>query len=52
MNRIRILIADDHGVVRDGLRALVEGQPDMEVVAEVSDAQEVAGKAKIGRAHV
>jgi two-component system response regulator NreC len=34
---IRILLADDHGVVRAGLRALLESQPDMRVVAEAAD---------------
>lgn len=34
---IRIVIADDHPVVRAGLRALVETQPDLEVVGEASD---------------
>ncbi len=34
---IRILIADDHGIVRGGLRLLLERQPDMEVVAEAVD---------------
>ena len=34
---IRILLADDHRLVREGLRSLIEGQPDMEVVAEVED---------------
>ena len=37
---IRILLADDHAVVRDGLRALVEREPDMEVVAEAADGRE------------
>lgn len=37
---IRILLADDHTVVRDGLRALVEKQPDMAVVAEASDGRD------------
>lgn len=32
--RIRVLLADDHKVLRDGLRALLEGEGDMEVVAE------------------
>lgn len=35
--RIRILLADDHGVVRAGLRALLEAQPDIEVIAEADD---------------
>jgi DNA-binding NarL/FixJ family response regulator len=35
--KIRILIADDHYVVRIGLAALVSTEPDMEVVAEASD---------------
>jgi DNA-binding NarL/FixJ family response regulator len=34
---IRILIADDHGIVRSGLRMLIDRQPDMTVVAEAED---------------
>ena len=34
---IDVLIADDHGIVRSGLRMLIERQNDMQVVAEVSD---------------
>ncbi len=34
---IRVLIADDHKIVREGLRSLLEKQPDMEVVAEAED---------------
>jgi DNA-binding NarL/FixJ family response regulator len=37
---LRILIADDHAVVRDGLRAVLDQQPDMQVVAEASDGRE------------
>lgn len=37
---IRILIADDHGVVAEGLRFVVEAQPDMEVIACVLDSRE------------
>jgi DNA-binding NarL/FixJ family response regulator len=37
---IRVLIADDHAVVAEGLRFVVEAQPDMEVVACVQDARE------------
>jgi DNA-binding NarL/FixJ family response regulator len=34
---IRVLIADDHGIVRSGLRMLIERQHDMRVVAEADD---------------
>lgn len=34
---IQILLADDHGIVRAGLRALLETQPDIRVVAEAAD---------------
>ena len=36
----RILIADDHGIVRSGLRMLIDRQADMEVVAEAEDGLE------------
>lgn len=39
---MRILIAEDHGVVRQGLRALLENQADIEVVGEAGDGREVA----------
>jgi two-component system NarL family response regulator len=35
--KITVFIADDHAVVRLGLRALIESQPDLEVVGEASD---------------
>lgn len=37
---IRVLLADDHAVVRDGLRALLEAQPGIEVVGDVSNGRE------------
>jgi len=37
---IRILVVDDHAVVREGLRALISGKPDMELVGEAGDGQE------------
>lgn len=39
-NRIRILIAEDHFVARAGLVAVLNSQPDMQVVAEASDGEE------------
>ena len=37
---MRLLIADDHGIVRGGLKLLLDRQPDMEVVAEACDGVE------------
>lgn len=37
MSCVRVLIADDHALVRSGLRALLEAQPDFEVVGEADD---------------
>ena len=37
---MRILIADDHGIVRGGMKLLIDRQPDMEVVAEAEDGVE------------
>ena len=34
---IRVLLAEDHTIVREGVKALLEGQPDIEVIAEVGD---------------
>ena len=40
MSRIRLLIVDDHPVVRDGLRGMLAGTPDLDVVGEASDGAE------------
>ncbi len=40
MTQIRILLADDHTIVRDGLRALLEREPDMTVVGDAADGRE------------
>ena len=45
MERIRIVIADDHAVMRTGLRLLLDGQADMEVVGEAGDGWETVEKA-------
>lgn len=40
MKKIRVLLAEDHETVRQGLRLLIDGQADMQVVAEASDGGE------------
>jgi DNA-binding NarL/FixJ family response regulator len=44
---IRILLADDHGVVRKGLRFLLERQPGMEVIGEAADGREAVRIAEV-----
>ncbi len=44
MKKIRVLVADDHTIVREGVRILLEAQPDIEVVGEASDGQEVIAR--------
>src|ERR687896_2037819 len=43
--KTRILLADDHAVVRRGLRLVLDGEPDLEVVAEVGDGAEAVERA-------
>ncbi len=38
---IRVFIADDHAIVRHGLRQLIEAQPDMQVVGEAKDGRQI-----------
>ena len=45
---IRILIADDHPVVRSGLRAVFDAEPDFEVVGEAARAREAVDRAAVG----
>ena len=44
-NKIRVLLADDHAVVRAGLRLIIDSQPDMRVVGEASNGLEAIQKA-------
>ena len=46
MNKIRILLADDHAVLRAGIRALLEMQPDMQVVGEANDGVQALTRAR------
>ena len=45
MGKIKVLIADDHAVLRDGIRALLSVYDDMEVVGEAADGVEAVEKA-------
>ena len=49
MSNISILLADDHGLVRKGLRLLVESQEGMEVVGEAADGREAVRLAAVLR---
>ena len=46
--RTRILLADDHAVVRRGLRLILDAEPDLEVVAEVGDGAQAVARAVEG----
>jgi len=47
MATLRLLVADDHDIVRKGVRTLLEEQPGWEVAAEASDGREAVEKAKL-----
>lgn len=46
MSKIRVLLAEDHTIVRKGIRSLLDNEPDMEVVGEASDGRETVEKAE------
>jgi DNA-binding NarL/FixJ family response regulator len=46
MRKLRILLADDHKIVRDGLRLLIDGQADMRVVGEAATGKEALLQAR------
>jgi DNA-binding NarL/FixJ family response regulator len=50
--KTRILVADDHAIVRQGLRLILDGQPDMEVVAEAGDGAEAVQLAQEVEPHL
>jgi two-component system response regulator NreC len=52
VKKIRVMLADDHAILRAGLRMLLDAQPDMAVVAEAADGQEAIRRASGSRPDV
>jgi DNA-binding NarL/FixJ family response regulator len=52
MDRIRVAIVDDHAMVRDGLRLILDREPDLEVVGEAADAAGALALAAGRKPHV
>jgi DNA-binding NarL/FixJ family response regulator len=46
MKKLRILLADDHAMVREGLRLLINSQPHLQVIGEAGDGREALRKAR------
>lgn len=49
MTKVRVLLADDHAIIRDGLKLLVDAQPDMTVVGEADDGRSAVAQAQVLR---
>jgi DNA-binding NarL/FixJ family response regulator len=47
MNKIKVLLADDHAIMRDGIRALLSLQDDIEIVGEASEGNEAIAKTQL-----
>ena len=52
MKKIRLLLADDHAILRAGLRMLLDAQPDMVVVGEAADGEDAVRRAHATRPDV
>jgi DNA-binding NarL/FixJ family response regulator len=52
INQTRILIADDHPIVREGLAAMIDRRPDMKVVAQAGNGREAVAQYRIHRPDV
>lgn len=52
MNRVRILLADDHTITREGTRLLLAGEPDLEIVGEAIDGEEAVALAQTLRPEI
>lgn len=46
ITKLRVLLADDHAVVREGLKTLINAQPDMEVIGEAADGEDACRQAQ------
>jgi DNA-binding NarL/FixJ family response regulator len=46
MDKVRVVLADDHAIIRDGLKLLVDAQPDMTVVGEAGDGRSAVAQAQ------
>lgn len=46
MSQLRILLVDDHDIVREGVRLLIEAQPDMTIIGEADNGEDALKKAK------
>ena len=46
MKKLRILLADDHVTVREGVKMIINAQTDMEVVAEAADGRGAVAEAR------
>ena len=47
MDKIKVLLVDDHAILREGLRMLLSSQPDIEVIGEAGDGREALDKAAL-----
>jgi DNA-binding NarL/FixJ family response regulator len=52
MIKQKILIAEDHAILREGLRALLSGSPDLEIIGEAEDGQEAINLARQLQPHL
>ena len=52
MSKLRVFLADDHAVVRAGLKALINAEQDMEVVGEAANGEEALARIAAALAHV
>jgi DNA-binding NarL/FixJ family response regulator len=52
MGKIRVMICDDHTILREGIRLLLNSQPDIEVVEEAVDGREAVDKARAAKPDV